>query len=283
MSRTIAYDPTKRSLFKPCADAIMLDGSATRSEALLCAELARLVYCPFERDAATRQAVTSQLSGIGFSDTTFFDANGLQALLTVDPVKHVGVLTYRGTEPDEAKKDVLTNINVPLRTWDGAGCVHSGFAKSLAGKWEDIRAALDAHADSRMLYTGHSLGAALATLSAALRPPAALYTFGSPKVGDAAFAASMAGVVHDRYVDCLDVVCRLLDVLPLYQHVGVQKYFDRNGELRAAISEADIRTDQRSAWISYLFNYSWRPGNVPLRDGADHAPINYIYALRALP
>lgn len=282
MSRSIPYDPTRRSLYKPCADALILDANATRSEALLCAELSRLVYCAFEKDALVRQALISQLTAIGFSDATFFDANGLQALLAADPAKRRCVLAYRGTQPDEAKKDVLADLKVALRSWRGRGRVHKGFADMHAGKWDDIAAALDARRGMRMLYTGHSLGAALATLSAALCAPDALYTFGSPRVGDAEYAASMAGVVHERYVDCSDIVCRIPRASWSYQHIGVQRYFDRDGVLHATISDADMGADQRYAQITYLLQYGWRqPANVLLRSAADHAPINYIYALRA--
>lgn len=282
MSRSIPYDPTRRSLYKPCADAVAVDANARRSEALLCAELSRLVYCAFEKDAAVRQAVISELAGIGFSDATFFDANGLQAFLAADAVKRLCVLAYRGTQPDEAKQDVLADLKVVLRSWRGTGRVHKGFADMHAGKWSDIAAALDARPGMRMLYTGHSLGAALAILSAALRAPDALYTFGSPRVGDAEFAASMAGVVHERYVDCSDIVCRIPRVSWSYEHVGVQQYFDRDGVLRTGISEADVRSDQLRAKIAYMVEYGWRqPANAFLRSFADHAPINYIHALRA--
>ena len=208
MSRSIAYDPTRRALYKPCADAVSLHANATLSEALLCVELSRLAYCAFDKEAATRHEVASQLTAIGFSGCEFFDANGLQAFFTVDPVKRLGVLAYRGTQADELK-DTLTDANAFLRPWLGVGRVHKGFGDMLAGKWRDILTVIDSHRNIRMLYTGHSLGAALATLSAALHRPDALYTFGSPRVGDAAFAASMAGLSHERYVDCSDVVCRI--------------------------------------------------------------------------
>ncbi len=281
MSRSIPYDPTRRSLYKPCADAVSLDASATRSEALLCAELSRLVYCGFEKDAAVRHAVTTQLTAIGFSDCVFFDANGLQAFLTVDATRRLGVLVYRGTQADELQ-DLLANANAFLKPWAGIGCVHQGFAAMLAGKWPDIRAAIDAHQNIRLIYTGHSLGAALATLSGALRRPDALYTFASPRVGDAAFRGSMAGVICERYVDCSDIVCRIPDAAWSYEHVGVLKYFDQDGVFRAAISDADVRLDQRSAKVAYPLRYGWRqPATVFLRSFADHAPVNYIHALRA--
>ena len=282
MRRSIAYDPTRRALYKPCADAVSLHANATLSEALLCAELSRLAYCAFDKDAATRHEVASQLTAIGFSGCEFFDANGLQAFFTVDPVKRLGVLAYRGTQVDELK-DTLTDANAFLRPWLGVGRVHKGFGDMLAGKWRDILAVIESHQNIRMLYTGHSLGAALATLSAALHRPAALYTFGSPRVGDAAFAASMAGVSHERYVDCSDIVCRIPLARWSYEHVGVLKYFDQAGLLRAGLSDAQMRSDQRSAQFAYALQYAWRqPANAVLRSFADHAPINYIHALRAL-
>jgi Lipase (class 3) len=282
MGRTIPYDPTRRSLYKPCADAIELDSSATRSEALLCAEFSRLVYCAFENDAAIRQAIAAQLAAIGFGDLTFFNENGLQALLAVDPAKRLGILAFRGTQADELK-DTLTNARAFLSPWAGSGCVHTGFANMLAGKWRDISAAIHARQGVRLLFTGHSLGAALATLSAALHRPEALYTFGSPRVGDAKFGASMTGVVHERYVDCSDIVCQIPDASWSYEHVGAMKYFDKDGLPRAGIADAAIHADQRKARLVYVFQYGWRqPANAFLRSFADHAPANYIHALRAL-
>ena len=117
------------------------------------------MYCAFETDAALRHAVTTQLTAIGFRDTLFFDADGLQAFLTVDPVKRLGVLVYRGTQADELQ-DLLANANAFLKPWAGTGRVHKGFAAMLAGKWRDIQAAIDMYQGMRMLYTGHSLGAA---------------------------------------------------------------------------------------------------------------------------
>ena len=281
MNRTIAYDPTRHALYLPCADAISLDASATRSEALLCAELSRLVYCRFERDAAVKHAVTSQLTAIGFSDCTFFDKNGLQAFLVVNPTTTLGVLAYRGSQPNEIE-DALTDLKFRLQPWAGIGRVHQGFAATLGRTWRDIATAIEAHRGARMLYAGHSLGAALATLSAGLRRPDALYTFGSPRVGDATFTASMLGVIHQRYVDCCDLVCRIPDARWSYEHVSAMQYVDRHGVLHTGISDAEVRADQHYAKLAFLLQYAWRqPANVLLRSFADHAVVNYIHALRA--
>ncbi len=196
-------------------------------------------------------------------------------------MKRLGVLVYCGTEANEWR-DLLTNANAFLKSWRGMGRLHTGFADMLAGKWRDIEAAINAHQNILFLHSGHSLGAALATLSAALRRPEALYTFASPRIGDAVFRDSMAGVICERYVDCSGIVCRIPDASGSYEHVGNLNYFDQDGVLRPGIAAADISSDQRNAKIAYALQYSWRqPATLFLRSFADHAPINYIHALRA--
>ncbi len=280
MSRTIPYDTTRRALYMPCADGIALSRLATANEALLCAELARFVYCPFERDGNTQQAMRDELRGVGFSEVDFFDGRGMQALLAFEPSKQRVVLSFRGTQPDEVK-DLLANVKVFPSSWAGAGYVHKGFADMLASGWGAIHVALARRPSARLLYTGHSLGAALATLSAALHRPSAMITFGLPRVGNGAFAESLAGITHDRYVGCADLVCRIPPEQWSYEHVGTRRYIDRDGVLQSNASDADIRADQSSAKLAYPLQYGWRqPAHLFFRSFADHAPINYIYALR---
>lgn len=284
MSRTIPYDPTRRALYTPCADAISLDARATQRETLLCAELSRLIYRQFEKHESIKQELVNQLAGIGFRHPPkFFDKNGLQACFAVDLDKQLGILVYRGTQPNDWQ-DIIADLKAAHAPWAGSGCVHIGFANMLKGAWADIHAALNASSATRLLYTGHSLGAALATLSAALRRPDAVYTFGSPRVGDAAFAASMVGVAHERYVDCCDGVTSVPPESWSYEHVGEMKYIDQNGVLRPTISRGEIEADQQDAEKTFTFEHAiHQPENVLLRSAADHAPINYIYALRATP
>jgi hypothetical protein len=66
-----------------------------------------------------------------------------------------------------------------------------------------------------VVFTGHSLGAAVATLAAAdwqaSQPgrAAELVTFGSPRVGDGVFAAGLGPLPTVRHVHCADVVTRV--------------------------------------------------------------------------
>jgi len=45
MSSAIGYSPKRDDLYSPSKDARFFDDGPPRSEAMLCAEMARLVYC----------------------------------------------------------------------------------------------------------------------------------------------------------------------------------------------------------------------------------------------
>lgn len=94
----------------------------------------------------------------------------------------------------------------------------------------------DAHPASRLYCTGHSLGGAMATFSAAelsARHPGrvSLYSFGSPRCGDVSFAAAFTANVADAHrVKFADDI--ITNVAPMggimrYTHVGnTVRYFE---------------------------------------------------------
>jgi hypothetical protein len=113
-----------------------------------------------------------------------------------------------------------------------------------------------------------------------LYTPDALYTFGSPRVGDQAFVNTVKTIgTLRRYVDCCDIVTRIPPEPLFYEHVGSPLYIDCRGDLIEAPSADVILTDRVSAVADYLRRYAWRTGTVAVRDLADHAPINYVWAL----
>jgi pimeloyl-ACP methyl ester carboxylesterase len=272
------YDPTLRSLFFPETGAPVDDFGTDWELDQVCAELCRLVYIPFEKgDEARLQAI---LTNAGFSGPAqcFHDGRtGAQAFAVLGP-DGTAYVAYRGTKITSLK-DLIADLSpLPVR-WHGAGRVHLGFWRCCRALRPAVEAWLADTPHDRLVLTGHSLGAAMATLMAALRPEAELVTFGSPRVGSPAFVASLAGRSLRRYVDCVDGVPRLPPPVG-YDHAGEMIYLDRLGQLHSPPpGEAALRADRREARRRYRREHAWRWGSVPTRSGADHAPVNYISAL----
>lgn len=156
----------------------------------------------------------------------------------------VVVVVFRGTK---TVSNMLTDINA-LKTGfshgEVSGQVHAGFLSAGTPVFDDIRRKLSRLQDSNqpILFTGHSLGGALATLAVARRlvPPGqvfGLYTYGSPRVGDNGFAATFDGRYKQRtfrFSNYRDPVTRVPPELIGYRHVGRLLYFDDDGDLRHA-------------------------------------------------
>lgn len=174
-------------------------------------------------------------------------------------------------------QDLLTDLDFVPTDWrvDGApgGRVHRGFAQALDRVWEPIANQL-AGLDMPVIFAGHSLGAALATLAASRHAPETLYTFGSPTVGDADFAKTLQGTVVYRYMNCADLVCRMPPAL--YAHVGTLRYIDSAGRL---VHAAESEADQLAAWTEHFQATMAQWDKLWLRGLIDHAPVNYVRAL----
>jgi triacylglycerol lipase len=134
-------------------------------------------------------------------------------------------------------RDGLTDIKFRKVAWP-VGKVHRGFRAA----FESIRGELGRQigAVNRIILCGHSLGGALATLAAhsweTLYPGViqAVYTFGSPRVGNGAFARSYNAALHDetfRVVNQDDPVVRVPWLLGTYRHVGTRVFLDDAGHL----------------------------------------------------
>lgn len=143
-----------------------------------------------------------------------------QAFMVADACNNVAV-AFRGTETFNLR-DWETDFNVAQNS-EG---IHRGF---FAG-YESIRGQVDKLLRSMNVFghvflTGHSLGAALATV-AAWHPPGVkhtLVTFGSPRVGSQEFATDVMSKLErrvTRYVHGSDAVTGLPCWTWGYHHVG---------------------------------------------------------------
>jgi len=238
----------------------------SHANALWLAELSRLVYRHDVKEAPIKSVRPELVEGQPSLDTILAAANFNKRYFFLDKptdtqamlVEHTGtptyaVLAFRGTE--QLLKDFITDLELGKFTVsDTQKNVHDGFEEALASVWNDIETELNKlPANCPVFYTGHSLGAALATLAAAKRPPKALYTFGSPQVGNQAFVNSLPNIPIHRVVDDQDIVTTLPPVFVEFQHAG---------------------QEHRLAAPKKGFSFQRLLGPVKKLD--DHAPINYV-------
>ncbi|HEV8582865.1 MAG TPA: lipase family protein [Thermoanaerobaculia bacterium] len=277
--RTIPYDATRDALYHPDLAASIFPVEGRVSEELLCAESARLVYKHFERTAGEKAQVDQALRSVGFNVVSYFARGSTQAFAARNAESDTALVAFRGTEPDDVM-DLADDLNALWTAWPQGGRVHKGFKRALELVRKDVVNWIEQHRPRRLLLTGHSLGAALSTLLASLRNPDRLVTFGSPAVGDHDFAATLPANTARRYVDCCDLVTRVPPENFGFEHVGTRLYINSLGQVIPNATEDHIKADRRAGREDYFQQHAWKKGNVAIRDLADHAPINYVYALR---
>jgi triacylglycerol lipase len=250
--------------------------------ALWLAELSRLIYRQ-ERDenpAASGPKRSEILARVGLTEQLFVNNNGTQCALLGPATKKWTALVFRGTN---APDDWLINLEAQLTGWDEGGSVHKGFKEALNSVWPELESALEGSA-APLFYAGHSLGAALATLAASKRPPAAVYTFGSPRVGNDLFVDSLGDQPIYRVVNGRDAVCQVPLPLPRigFQHAGQMYYLTQSGQLISDSGQLEMLMDQ----------WKWELSEVPEERKrlfldlpkifTDHAPVNYVAHLQRL-
>ncbi len=267
------------------------------------AEAALLAYA--EKDFAIPRYIKA---GLNVGGNQPLNAGGSTQCYVIHNQEFV-IVAFRGTQvpkpvagkiPGElwrqVAKDLLMDAKFRIVVSGQGGSVHEGFKKALDEVWETLKQYLDRlkeEAPTRTFwFTGHSLGAALATLAAdRFRDVQGLYTFGSPLVGDEVFARDFH-VNSYRFVNNNDVVARIPIWDPnafnlikgnRYEHVGLLKYIDKAGMLFDNPSKLDRIQDGVAGQVQLLRDVmgQWANGEfgkVPIDGFNDHAPL--YYALR---
>ncbi|KAF8383612.1 hypothetical protein PRIPAC_72754 [Pristionchus pacificus] len=109
------------------------------------------------------------------------------------------IVVFRGTKkPEQLVAEILKSFTIG-KDFYGMGKVHKYFRKAIEKMWQPIQD----HGYS-IIFTGHSLGAALASLATAKTLQSKkrkanevqLYTFGQPRTGSLNFSRSMDNFVH---------------------------------------------------------------------------------------
>ncbi len=240
------------------------------------AEASMLVYV---RD---RAFVSAQLDFAGFSHTGFFENEATQGFIASNDA--CAIVCFRGTEVREPQ-DIITDLKFwQVQSVEG-GRVHAGFEAALDKVWGDMAAHLHAirqQAGNRLKiwFTGHSLGAALATLAADRYGDAqGVYTYGSPRVGNAAFRQDYTPNTF-RFVHNNDIVPMVPPPMH-YQHVGQLKYIDSSGHVHDNPSTWYQLKNRLAGHFLHLSDVleSWTDGAfdaIPTDYLNDHAPIYYV-------
>ena len=225
------------------------------------------------------------LATVGFELIAVFEeAHGKGSFGFLAADQQCAVLAFRGTEPSD-RTNIIDDARFLPRTWSvngrAMGRVHSGFADALQRIWSFVGVALQ-DLTTPVWCTGHSLGGALATLAASRAEVEKLITFGSPRVGDAAFRDMLATHVPaaKRYVNCSDAVPQVPPAP--YRHYGVLHYIDRHGDIHVQPKKRWMIADQAAAHTEYLRDYAWRSDNLVSRALADHALVNYVTAVAVI-
>ncbi|KZT25361.1 alpha/beta-hydrolase [Neolentinus lepideus HHB14362 ss-1] len=171
------------------------------------AQFSRIAYC-------STQAVTSWQCGepcAAVGNVTFLQAGGGDGLIPMYFIAHdqdtqTIVVAHQGTDPENIlsiandAQFLLTDLNTTLFPQAGQGVqVHDGFQKTFErtadGVLSGVQNALSSTGATKVLVTGHSLGAAIATMDAVmlkmnLDPSISLTStvFGLPRGGDQSWA-----------------------------------------------------------------------------------------------
>ncbi len=233
-----------------------------------CAEASVLSY-------SDKDKVQAEFKKTGFDQFEHIETKTVDCFVVSDGA--IVFVIFRGSElrpqPGEGgfKKviaDWSTNLNFKLVEWETGGRVHSGFKNALDEIWPKLLHVLKPYKNHYIWFTGHSLGAALATLAAKrIGCASGCYCFGSPRVGDLQFRDDFNVKNFCRITHNTDVV-HYLPFFEDYHHVGHEQRITK-----ASIDHHD--TDQEKLDIKGIkAALSFNDNPVP-QCIYDHVPLHY--------
>lgn len=218
-------------------------------------EISRLIYVKHTDETDIKcqtETRNSFLHTMGLEECWFHNGKHVQcAIIETLPGKHekdFAILVFRGTQGKLS--NWFFNFNALLSPWPAGGKVHKGFKLLLMEAWKEIEKQLDS-IQKTVYYTGHSLGGALAVLASSLKKPEAVYTFGSPRVGDLDFVNSTQDIDIYRVFRSNDIVA-YVPPFPGILHAGTPYNLTNHTTCNS----------RRSLFEAPLFL-------------ADHSPFNY--------
>jgi hypothetical protein len=252
------------------------------------ADAAVLAYNRSRRELLPSATFHGIFVNAGFADAKLVQKSDLtrSTLMYFAYRAEFAVLSFRGTEKSNVRNFLSDFDALPARPDDpGGAVVHRGFSEALDIVWPDALELLKTYRrqnpTSPIYFTGHSLGAALASLAiwrfqaGQTDRNVSLYTIGCPRAGNRRFcdelsARATRGIF--RFLDGNDLVTHVPPADFGYDHpaggiyIGGRPY-QQTGETLTILKDADE---------AVLDDLSRRP---PPEDFADHSPVRYQYYL----
>jgi triacylglycerol lipase len=212
-----------------------------KSQLLIFANIAAITYDD-PKDSKIK------FKSFGFTVVEFFNVEGAQAYLLKD-MNGIHVLSFRGTEVTEPT-DVLADLKSGKNIEPIGGKIHVGFKGEINKLWPTIEKSV-ANIDS-LHVTGHSLGAAMATIAAGRMQSKviSLITFGSPRVGNKEYVNSLT-FTHYRVQNNCDDVTKVPFRLMGFKHHGTHMYMNYYGAFRNLTPWQQIKDMVRSRVKAY--------------------------------
>jgi triacylglycerol lipase len=212
-----------------------------KSQLLVFANVSAITY----EDPKTAKA---KFKALGYAIVEFFDIDNAQAYL-LKGSDDTHVLSFRGTEVTEPS-DILADLKAGKNIEAVGGKIHVGFKGEINKLWPAIEKAT-ASID-RLYITGHSLGAAMATIASGRMQSKviALITFGSPRVGNKEYVNSLT-VTHYRVQNNCDDVTKVPFRLMGFRHHGTHVYMNYYGAFRNLTPWQQVKDMVRSRAKAY--------------------------------
>ncbi|KAI0457961.1 lipase [Xylaria acuta] len=243
------------------APEIMLNGRASVSSNMLAmfdlyAQYAGASYCNSDNPVGSTVTCSGDAcpdvtaAGAKIAATMKGSTTDIQGFVSTDAKNQVIVASVRGSH---SLRNWITDLTFLQKDCNlGSGCkVHSGFATA----WDEIsdavisavKAAKDANPAYRIVFTGHSLGAAVSSLGAAYARQQGLevdiINYGSPRVGNAAFAqfvSDQPGVEY-RVTHLDDPVPRLPPIVFNYAQTTPEYWLSNGNSFTTDYGVDDIK------------------------------------------
>ncbi|KFY59879.1 hypothetical protein V497_04033 [Pseudogymnoascus sp. VKM F-4516 (FW-969)] len=200
-----------------------------------------------EADNCPDVEAANAVSVLEFDNSIITDQQGF---LSVSTIRKEIVLAFKGSA---SIRNFLADLNFALVDFGCPGCkAHVGFTAAWLEPRSAILAALAKtraqYPDYKIVTTGHSLGGAVATLAALeLRSSGYevdLYTYGSPRTGNAAFATFVSAQpgINARVTHVNDLAPRVPPmILGGYRHTTPEYWLSTGGPTTTDYTPEDVK------------------------------------------